>query len=133
MIQQQQEELRRVSEQLMMARYGVVSPVVNVSLPFANENNACESRFVTNNEQNIQSENATHHIQSHQSSRIQQADPNTINMSTDTDYVRLEAEQQHMQVINGSGNDILSFHMNQSPQRMFSTGNISSTNENDGQ
>jgi circadian locomoter output cycle kaput protein len=34
MIVQQQDELRRVSEQLFMARYGLLPPIVNVSLPF---------------------------------------------------------------------------------------------------
>lgn len=31
LIVQQQEELRRVSEQLFMARYGLLSPLINVS------------------------------------------------------------------------------------------------------
>lgn len=34
LIVQQQDELRRVSEQLFMARYGITPPVVNISLPF---------------------------------------------------------------------------------------------------
>lgn len=35
MIMNQQEELRRVSEQLVMARYGLLSPVINVSMSYA--------------------------------------------------------------------------------------------------
>lgn len=34
LIVQQQDELRRVSEQLFMARYGIIPSVVNVSIPF---------------------------------------------------------------------------------------------------
>lgn len=34
LIVQQQDELRRVSEQLFMARYGMLPPLVNVSVPF---------------------------------------------------------------------------------------------------
>lgn len=34
LIVQQQDELRRVSEQLFMARYGIIPSIVNVSLPF---------------------------------------------------------------------------------------------------
>lgn len=34
LIVQQQDELRRVSEQLFMARYGIIPSVVNVSLPY---------------------------------------------------------------------------------------------------
>ncbi|XP_048506862.1 circadian locomoter output cycles protein kaput isoform X2 [Athalia rosae] len=35
LIVHQQEELRRVSEQLFFARYGIVSPLINVSMPYA--------------------------------------------------------------------------------------------------
>lgn len=34
LIVQQQDELRRVSEQLFMARYGIIPSIVNVSMPF---------------------------------------------------------------------------------------------------
>ncbi len=34
LIVHQQEELRRVSEQLIMTRYGILPPIVNVTLPF---------------------------------------------------------------------------------------------------
>jgi len=35
LIVQQQEELRRVSEQLFMARYGLLSPLINVTMPYS--------------------------------------------------------------------------------------------------
>lgn len=35
LIAQQQDELRKVSEQLFMARYGIIPSIVNVSVPFA--------------------------------------------------------------------------------------------------
>lgn len=52
MIVQQQEELRRVSEQLFIARYGLLPSIVNVSmpLPFASveASNVSDSRCISN-------------------------------------------------------------------------------------
>lgn len=41
LIVHQQEELRRVSEQLLIARYGILSPLLNVGMPY-NATNACQ-------------------------------------------------------------------------------------------
>ncbi|XP_012281769.1 circadian locomoter output cycles protein kaput [Orussus abietinus] len=48
LIVHQQEELRRVSEQLLIARYGILSPLLNVGVPY--NANTCQqtSRCVTN-------------------------------------------------------------------------------------
>ncbi|XP_003708362.2 circadian locomoter output cycles kaput protein Clock isoform X2 [Megachile rotundata] len=50
LIVHQQEELRRVSEQLFIARYGILSPLLNASMPY-NATNACQqmNRCNTNN------------------------------------------------------------------------------------
>ncbi|XP_043518509.1 circadian locomoter output cycles protein kaput isoform X5 [Frieseomelitta varia] len=50
LIVHQQEELRRVSEQLFIARYGILSPLLNTSMPY-NATNACQqiNRCNTNN------------------------------------------------------------------------------------
>jgi circadian locomoter output cycle kaput protein len=43
LIVKQQDELRRVSEQLFMARYGLIPPIVNVSLPFVTPMDATDT------------------------------------------------------------------------------------------
>jgi circadian locomoter output cycles kaput protein len=43
LIVQQQDELRRVSEQLFMARHGIIPSIVNVSVPFVANNELGES------------------------------------------------------------------------------------------
>ncbi|XP_076245464.1 circadian locomoter output cycles kaput protein Clock [Calliopsis andreniformis] len=50
LIVHQQEELRRVSEQLLIARYGILSPLLNAGMPY-NTTNACQqmNRCNTNN------------------------------------------------------------------------------------
>ncbi|XP_076221766.1 circadian locomoter output cycles kaput protein Clock isoform X2 [Nomia melanderi] len=51
LIVHQQEELRRVSEQLFIARYGILSPLLNASMPYGATTNACQqmNRCNTNN------------------------------------------------------------------------------------
>uniref|UniRef100_A0A336KII5 CSON011139 protein n=1 Tax=Culicoides sonorensis TaxID=179676 RepID=A0A336KII5_CULSO len=47
LIQQQQDELRRVSEQLMIARYGAIPSVVIVGVPFSTPNSPCDNRYIS--------------------------------------------------------------------------------------
>nr|XP_031837015.1 circadian locomoter output cycles protein kaput isoform X1 [Nomia melanderi] len=51
LIVHQQEELRRVSEQLFIARYGILSPLLNAGMPYGATTNACQqmNRCNTNN------------------------------------------------------------------------------------
>ncbi|XP_076668687.1 circadian locomoter output cycles kaput protein Clock isoform X1 [Andrena cerasifolii] len=54
LIVHQQEELRRVSEQLLIARYGILSPLLNVGMPY-NATNACQQMNRCNsNNSNVQ-------------------------------------------------------------------------------
>lgn len=51
LIQQQQEELRRVSEQLMMARYGIVSGMPALSAATTTSNSPCDPHYQPQNQQ----------------------------------------------------------------------------------
>ena len=54
LIVHQQEELRRVSEQLLIARYGILSPLLNAGMPY-NATNACQQMNRCNsNNSNVQ-------------------------------------------------------------------------------
>ncbi|XP_076182139.1 circadian locomoter output cycles kaput protein Clock isoform X2 [Ptiloglossa arizonensis] len=54
LIVHQQEELRRVSEQLFIARYGILSPLLNAGIPY-NATNACQQMNRCNsNNSNVQ-------------------------------------------------------------------------------
>lgn len=62
LIQQQQDELRRVSEQLMMARYGVIPGVVGV--PFSTPNSpVCDNRYIGSLTPSQTQAPSVHHLQ----------------------------------------------------------------------
>lgn len=67
LIQQQQDELRRVSEQLMIARYGVIPGVVNVGLPYSNSNSptVVNNQYMGNLTPNHNTQVSLHHPTSH--------------------------------------------------------------------
>lgn len=91
LIQQQQDELRRVSEQLMIARYGVIPGVVNVGVPYSNSNSPTivDNRYMGNLTPN-QTQTTLHHTTTHlqmphpmmQHSSQQQQQQHTPNPST---------------------------------------------------
>jgi circadian locomoter output cycle kaput protein len=75
LIVQQQDELRRVSEQLFMARYGLLPSIVNVSLPFvapmdsSSDNTGENNRYISSSAHVSQQSYHEHHH--HQGPAIQ--------------------------------------------------------------
>lgn len=69
LIVQQQDELRRVSEQLFMARYGILPSIVNVSLPFvapldsSSDNTGENNRYISSSAHMTQQSYHEHHHQ----------------------------------------------------------------------
>ena len=73
LIMEQQNELRRVSEQLFMARYGIIPSIVNVSVPQIvgtidqnDENNRCVSTSSHATHSSYQDISVSHHIDQNQ-------------------------------------------------------------------
>lgn len=88
LIVQQQDELRRVSEQLFMARYGLLPSIVNVSLPFVANLDSSEtgesSRCISTSSHMSQQTYHEHHQQQqpqmihHQANQTPTQNPNSL-------------------------------------------------------
>lgn len=110
LIVQQQDELRRVSEQLFMARYGILPSIVNVSLPFVAPIDQSEvidgsNRCISNSSHLIQQPSyQDHHIQpqiiQHHVLTNSQAQANTQVQSTSIMQQQMVSHQsqQHMTI-----------------------------------
>lgn len=109
LIVQQQDELRRVSEQLFMARYGILPSIVNVSLPFVapieqSEGIEGSNRCIGNSSHLLQQ--PTYQDHHHQPQMIQhhvltsQAQPNSQVQSTSIMQQQMISHhpQQHMTI-----------------------------------
>jgi circadian locomoter output cycles kaput protein len=104
-IVQQQDELRRVSEQLFMARYGIIPSIVNVSLPFVAPMDQTEvgesSRCISSTAHLSQSsyhEQQQHMIHSSQITNQHQNIP-TIQMQNQSVMHQQQQHHQHPQHI----------------------------------
>lgn len=107
LIVQQQDELRRVSEQLFMARYGILPSIVNVSLPFVapieqgelmEGGNRCISSTSHHSQQPSYQEHQSQMIQHHviQSSNPQSQTNPQIQSSTVIHQQGMHQQQSHM-------------------------------------
>lgn len=81
LIVHQQEELRRVSEQLIMTRYGILPPIVNVSLPFSSGVSSTmserDSRVSTSTSQQQNTYHELQQMQPHSSLQVPSAQQST--------------------------------------------------------
>ncbi|XP_063698730.1 circadian locomoter output cycles protein kaput [Culicoides brevitarsis] len=142
LIQQQQDELRRVSEQLMIARYGVIP--VGVPYSTANSPTVVDNRYMTPNQPNLlqpqslqmmghsptSNANAAYQPLTHHQQHSEQSNSSTDlppNAASSQEYIQLEltsAPNPQMMMSNVSANvampgqsrnsaDILQFQMNQ--------------------
>jgi len=94
LIVQQQDELRRVSEQLFMARYGMLPSIVNVSLPFVAPMESSDgSMSYSDHHQQQQPQMAINHQQQHQQQMSNQ------NLHQNLGQQQQQQQQQHQQAI----------------------------------
>lgn len=142
LIVQQQDELRRVSEQLFMARYGIIPSIVNVSLPFVapiDQTNLIEAgnRCMSSSSHLSQQNSYQHQPQMIQHQILQAPNPQ-VQVSTvmhhqsslQQQHMTLSydmSKQQHQNVAShieqsmesdASGSDIMHQYMHQQPSQL---------------
>lgn len=106
LIVQQQDELRRVSEQLFMARYGLLPSIVNVSHPFVApieqtdgiDSNRCISSTSHLSQQPAYQEHQSQMIQHHVLQASPQSQTNTQVQSSTLIHQSGMLQQQHMTI-----------------------------------
>lgn len=100
LIVQQQDELRRVSEQLFMARYGLLPSIVNVSLPFVapmdstTDNPGDNNRYISTSSHMSQ---APYHQHDHQQQQQQQQGTTVQNQQSNPQVHIQSIPQQNQQ------------------------------------
>lgn len=111
-IMEQQNELRRVSEQLFMARYGIVPSIVNVSVPQIIGN--VDQQETNDNSRCISTSSHATHSSYHEMSVSQQIDSQNqyeMNQSSNS----FQTIQQHDDF------ELIPYQMNHEPQILFSS------------
>lgn len=108
LIVQQQDELRRVSEQLFIARYGIVPSVVNVAIPFSRPmitNDGSEHNMIT----------STSHISQNTYQNLTSSDHHQINHQ----HLQVpgQFQQQQQQQLHHQHQQMLSQQHHPSPER----------------
>lgn len=106
LIVHQQDELRRVSEQLLMTRYGL--PIVNVTLPFT------QSVATTSSDQRTDSQYSQNHLQPDQP-HLLQVEPNNSEHLSARHNVNNDSRYNTIQTVHSPSNDDMISYMQLTP------------------
>lgn len=105
LIVHQQDELRRVSEQLLMTRYGL--PIVNVTLPF--------TQAITNTSSDQRMEYSQNHLQPSDQTHLLQVETNNSGHASPRHNVNTDSGYNTIQTVHSPSNDDMISYMQLTP------------------